>query len=93
MLYQLPNGRTVYLTIEEYLNLSDSDIQFLVSNCYGQEILNPFHGSICGKDVPDKEYDFSYLSEDDDEITNSFNDISDDDPFDDIIDISGPLDM
>lgn len=92
MLYQLPNGRTVYLTVEEYLNLSDSDIQFLVSNCYGEEILNPFHGSVCGKDSPDVEYDFSYLS-DDDEIDSSFNDISDDIPFDDIIDLTGPLDM
>lgn len=92
MLYQLPNGRTVYLTVEEYLNLSDSDIQFLVSNCYGEEILNPFHGSVCGKDNPDKEYDFSYLS-DDDEIESSFDNISDDIPFDDIIDLTGPLDM
>lgn len=93
MLYQLPNGRTVYLTIEEYLNLSDNDIQFLVSNCYGQEILNPFHGSACGKDNSEKEYDFSYLESDDEITGNPFNDISDDLPFDDIIDLTGPLDM
>ncbi len=38
----------------------------------------------------DKFYDFEYLADSDDEIKNI---ASDDQPFDDIIDLSGPLDM
>lgn len=29
MLYQLPNGRVINLSLEEYLNMSDNDIQDL----------------------------------------------------------------
>ena len=88
MLFQLPTGKTVYLTIEEYLDLTEQDIQYLISLDYGESILNPFSGSAVDKQVQDKHYDFDYLSDDE-----SFDDrISDDEPFDDIIDLSGPTD-
>ena len=90
MYYQLPNGKTVYLTVEEYLDLSDADVQYLMSLDYGEAILNPFRGSSIEKPESQKFYDFEYLADSDDEIKNI---PSDDDPFDEIIDISGPLDM
>lgn len=90
MYYNLPNGKTVYLTIEQYLDLTDEDIQYLMSLDYGDSILNPFHGSCVDKSEPEKVYDFDYLHESDDEIVNM---PSDDIPFDDIIDLSDPLDM
>lgn len=90
MYYNLPNGKTVYLTIEQYLDLTDADIQYLMSLDYGESILNPFHGSCVDKNEPDKVYDFDYLHESDDEISNI---ASDDIPFDDIIDLSDNLDM
>jgi hypothetical protein len=55
----------------------------------GEHALNPFTNSAIVENTKEKYYDFDYLADDesDDNI------ISDDDPFDDIIDLTGPLDM
>ena len=90
MYYQLPNGKTVYLTIEEYLSLSDGDIQYLISLDYGEAVLNPFRGSAVDNNESEKVYDFDYLNTDDDDPVCGI--ISDDDPFDEIIDLSDNLD-
>ncbi len=89
MQYQLPNGKVVNLSIEEYLDLTDEDVQYLMSLDYGEHILDPFTGSAVEKNKQEKYYDFDYLIDDesDDDV------ISDDDPFDDIIDLTGPLDI
>jgi len=89
MLYQLPNGKVVHISTEEFLDLTDEDIQYLMSLDYGEHILNPFSNSAVLDNTKEKYYDFDYLSDTDDEINNV---ISDDEPFDDIIDLSGPLD-
>ena len=88
MLYQLPNGKVIYLTIEQYLELTDEDIQYLMSLNAGEFALNPFTDSAVVENTKEKYYDFDYLTDDESE-----NIISDDDPFDDIIDLSGPTDM
>ncbi len=59
MLYQLPDGRTVEMSIYEYLTLSDEEINSLVGYNHGAEINNPKYGSIITK--PDY-----YDSEDED---------------------------
>jgi hypothetical protein len=88
MYYQLPNGKVVTITIEEYLELTDLDVQFLMSVDYGEFIVDPFTGSAVEKNSK-KEYDFEFLSHDDVDINN----IPDDGiAFDDIIDL-GPLDL
>jgi hypothetical protein len=46
MLYQLPTGKVISLTLDEYLNLSDNDIQWLISTNAGQYSQSPWHGSI-----------------------------------------------
>ena len=69
MYYQLPNGKTVYLTVEEYLDLTDADIQYLMSIDYGEYIVDPFTGSAVEK-TSQKEYDFDFISTDDEEINN-----------------------
>ena len=84
ILYQLPNGKSVYITVEEFLNLTDSEIQFLVSINYGESILDPFYGSAVQQNSEEKYYDFDYLPNDEDDINNI---ASDDEPFDDIIDL------
>jgi len=90
MLYQLPNGKVVHLSIEEYLDLTDEDIQYLMSIDYGEHIRDPFSGSAVEDNTKQKYYDFDILSMDEE----SKNDvISDDIPFDDIIDLSDNLDM
>jgi len=88
--YQLSNGKTVYLTVEEYLDLTDADIQYLMSLDYGESILDPFQGSAVEKNKSEKFYDFDYLASDDEAVNNI---ASDDQPFDDIIDLTGDLDM
>lgn len=89
MLYQLPNGKVVHLSIEEYLDLTDLDIQFLMSIDYGEHIIDPFTGSAVGNNTREKYIDTDFLSIEDYDL----NDIPLDDlPFDDIIDLEGPLD-
>ena len=83
MYYQLPNGKVVTISIEEYLELTDLDVQFLMSIDYGEFIVDPFTGSAVEKNSK-KEYDFALLSTDDVDINN----IPDDGiAFDDIIDL------
>lgn len=95
MLYQLPNGKTVYLTIEEFLSLTDNDVQYLISLDCGESVLNPFRGSAVDKGQSEKEYDFDYLNMEEYEEPgfNSTSIISEDDLFDDIIEIpENPMD-
>lgn len=82
--YQLPNGKVIMLSVEEYLDLTKEDIQYYMSLDYGEYISNPFHGSSSKENCKEKEYDFDYLDSEDD-----LDDYpSDDLPFDDIIDIN-----
>ena len=90
MQYQLPNGKVVHLSIEEYLDLTDEDVQYLMSIDYGEHIRDPFTGSAVEKNTKEKYYDFEFLSQDDEDINDV---ISDDIPFDDIIDLSDNLDL
>jgi hypothetical protein len=84
VLFQLPTGKTIYLTVDEYLNLTDADIQYLVSINCGDSLLDPFYGSAVEKNTKESYYDFDYLPNDDDEINNI---ASDDEPFDEIVDL------
>jgi hypothetical protein len=84
MLYQLPNGKVIFLSIEEFLSLSDEDIQYFISVDYGEHISRPFDDQ-CNS----KYYDFDdYMPDEDDEKNPG-----DDNPFDNIIDINDNLDM
>jgi hypothetical protein len=49
MLFNLPNGKTIYLTVDEYLALTDEDFQDLVASGYGEAPSNPFYGSVIRK--------------------------------------------
>lgn len=89
MQYSLPNGKVVNLSLEDYLDLTDEDVQYLMSLDYGEYVTDPFRGSAVETNKKEKYYDFDYLSDDESED----NVISDDEPFDDIIDLMGPLDI
>lgn len=88
MIFQLPNGKCIYLSIDQYLDLTDLDIQYLMSIDYGDHIINPFTDSAVVSNAKEKVYDFDYLVDDE----NIDNIISDDEPFDDIIDLTDSLD-
>jgi len=54
MYYQLPNGKVIQISVEEYLSLKDRDIQYFLSVNAGEYISNPWSGSsISKKEVPD----------------------------------------
>lgn len=78
------------MSLEEYLELTDADVQFLMSIDYGDHIIDPFYGSAVEK-TSKKEYDFSFLPSDDEISLDSI--ASDDAPFDDLIDLSEDTDL
>jgi len=45
MYYQLPNGKVINLDISDILDMTDADIQDLISINAGEQGVNPFHGS------------------------------------------------
>lgn len=84
MQYQLPTGRVIYITIEQYLSMTDNDIQYLISTNAGESIHNPFTRSALDENSTekhkDKEYDFSFISPDDENVIEiSFEDLTQDD--------------
>jgi hypothetical protein len=51
MLVQLPNGKTIEMSFEEWDSLTDNDFQYYMSTNQGEEIQDPFFGSVL-KDSP-----------------------------------------
>jgi hypothetical protein len=49
MLYQLPNGHTVEISLEEYLSLSDDELKSLNGSNYGLQLNNPMFGTVINK--------------------------------------------
>lgn len=49
MLYQLPNGRTIEMSVEQYLDMTDDDFEYLIAHNFGDELEDPFFGSILTK--------------------------------------------
>lgn len=45
MLYQLPNGKVINITVDDYLNLTDQDIQMLIALNYGEYPSSYWYGS------------------------------------------------
>ena len=78
MNYQLPNGKVIYISIEEYLSLTDEDIQHLIALDYGDVVANPFSGSaVDTKKKPEELEPREFLDIDDDGETFPDIDISD----------------
>lgn len=67
MFLQLQNGRTIELSLEQYLDLSDEDIQELISYGYNYtfDTTNPFHKSFNGNtnDHEDDDEDDYYMED------------------------------
>lgn len=49
MLYQLPDGRTIEISLYDYLELTDEELQGLAAYDIGEQINNPYYGSIIKK--------------------------------------------
>jgi len=79
VIYQLPNGKIVRLTIDEYLYLTDDDINYLMSIDYGESANNPWIGSCLPYNS--KNLSIEYYEDDSDVSLPDFNSL-DDDAFD-----------
>jgi hypothetical protein len=55
MFYQLPNGKVIDISTEQYLDMSDEDFEYLLAYNHGEIVENPWHGSILSKH--DREHD------------------------------------
>jgi hypothetical protein len=56
MLYNMKNGRTIELSLDEFLRLSDAELERMEGLNLGEAIENPFFSSIIGNtenDLPD----------------------------------------
>ena len=96
VLYNLPNGKTIYLTIEEYLNLTDDDIQYLIAIRAGNTLPTFFDSALHDKplkvqETSDEVLDTDYLPDDlkDDDVYRNY---SYEEDYDDI-DFSDPSDI
>jgi len=49
MFYQLPNGRVIEMSTEQYLDMSDEDLEYFIAYNYGDIYENPWQGSILSK--------------------------------------------
>jgi len=49
MIYQLPNGKIIHISFDEFLDLSDLDIQYLMSVNAGDYAPSPFYNSVLRK--------------------------------------------
>lgn len=46
MFYNLPNGKVIEISVEQYLEMSDEEFEYLLSINFGDNIENPFFGSV-----------------------------------------------
>jgi hypothetical protein len=45
VIYQLPNGKVIEISVEAFLDMSDDELNNLIAYNYGEEVQNPFFGS------------------------------------------------
>jgi len=51
MIYQLPNGRVIHLSLEQYLDMSDEELHELacLGDAYTSDPVDPFYKSVAGR--------------------------------------------
>jgi hypothetical protein len=46
MLYQLPTGKVIEISTEQFLDMSDEELEYLIAYNYGDVLENPWFGSV-----------------------------------------------
>jgi len=54
MLYQLPNGRVIEISTEQYFEMSDEELEYLIAYNYGETLEDPWFGSVLSKGTTSK---------------------------------------
>jgi hypothetical protein len=52
MLYQLPTGKVIEISTEQFLDMTDADFEYLIAYNYGDVQENPWFGSVLMKAAP-----------------------------------------
>jgi hypothetical protein len=66
MLYQLPNGKCIEISLEQYLSMSDDELNMFMAYNIGEEVNDPFALSVLrhGPSNEKADYDdFDFLEE------------------------------
>lgn len=57
MLYQLPNGKVIEISTEQFIEMSDEELEYLIAYNYGDVQENPWFGSVLVKQIKEESYD------------------------------------
>ena len=49
MLYQLPNGKVIEISTEQFVEMTDEELEYLIAYNYGEIQENPWFGSVLSK--------------------------------------------
>lgn len=52
MLYQLPNGKVIEISTEQFIEMSDEELEYLIAYNYGEIMEDPWFGSVLSKKDP-----------------------------------------
>ena len=55
MLYQLPNGKVIEISTEQYIEMSDEELEYLIAYNYGDVLEDPWFGSVLSKQSKDND--------------------------------------
>ena len=70
MLYQLPNGKVIEISTEQYFEMTDEELQYLIAYNYGDTLEDPWFGSVIQKNS-------FVVDEDDDDFLEIPSDLTD----------------
>lgn len=82
IVYQLPSGRVVYLTVKQFLEMTEDDIKYLDTNGFGTNANNPFRKlPYADKDseAHDQIWEDEYDDEDQEDYSIDYNEADEDD--------------
>lgn len=52
MLYQLPNGKVIEISTEQFVEMTDEELEYLIAFNYGDALEDPWFGSVLLKGSP-----------------------------------------
>jgi hypothetical protein len=70
MLYQLPNGKVIEISTEQYFEMTDEELEYLIAYNYGDTLEDPWFGSVIQKKSP-------VIDEDDEDFLEIPSDLTD----------------
>lgn len=53
MTYQLANGKTIYMSEDQFFKMTDQDLKDLEGSSYGFTINDPFYDSVLSGEIPE----------------------------------------